>query len=1128
MKNGHQNQELARLFFAEWRKINERKEWETSVKIMAYAKLMELLFMEATKAEKIQFTTFFARMSFVFQKSTVKKRTQYWAHFFRRKIRSRYPDLELDNVLTLGERVSADLIAELFEEPIPEELNLQLPQTIPFDYAEIQIKGFRKNVKVVALKDLSEKERLLGKDVENPTQLIEIQYNIADRNSGFNSTIRQIRSTFGFPVTLNLIDVEIDTEGVYRPKSFVVEPDHLMDVTAVANCFQGSNTEPVVYLLNKFLPFESSIPLIVGNIANFFLDELMRNPSASFRETFPKVFHTNPLTFSLLPDTSIRQIAQSCQRHWVTLQDMVSRGMKKFDIDPAECYLEPSFYDEVNGLQGRLDVFFKNEKRSAIIELKSGKPFMPNQHGIGASHFVQTLLYDLIVRSIYGDEIEPANYILYSKLETNPLKYAPPVKSQQQEALQVRNQLVAIERHLASINGSESSCPIFDKISVKRFPHLKGYLKRNIERFERTYAQLDEIEKLYFNAFAGFIAREHQLSKTGIQGNERINGLASIWLDSSVEKAANFRILKSLKIKENHGAGEEPLIEFERTKMTDPLANFRVGDIAVLYPSRVLERGAESKDDSIFKSPLKSQIFKVTITELTDEKVIVRLRYQQFNLSIFSENEWWNLEPDMMDMGFNAQYKGLFQWAEQPEEKRSLLLTKRPPEQPLPVELSGFRQLPSHLIDEQKRILEKMLSAQEYFLLWGPPGTGKTSQMLKSYAKWIFENTEEDLLLLAYTNRAVDEICEALGSINEEVNENYIRIGSRYSTDKSFHSSLLTNKIAGVNKRSQLIEILNKHRIYVSTLASLSNNQELLSLKKFRRVVIDEASQILEPALVGLLPKFEQFILIGDHKQLPAVVVQDEDKSQVGHPKLHELGIKNLRNSLFERLYLRCQKMGWDWAYDQLSHQGRMHEDIMTFPSVYFYESKLKTLPDNLLPKQSAPLYTQPTNLENTNTQIIENQRIAFVDTPIDDEAPNRKTNQFEALEIAKLVQFFKSNFDQSIGIITPYRAQIALIKKTLLTSNINCDSITIDTVERYQGGARDIILISLCTNSISQLETLVSLSEEGVDRKLNVALTRARERVIVVGNEGLLNRNKIYSDFIGQCKNGIVAPNAT
>ncbi|MEK7254142.1 MAG: AAA domain-containing protein, partial [Bacteroidota bacterium] len=443
----------------------------------------------------------------------------------------------------------------------------------------------------------------------------------------------------------------------------------------------------------------------------------------------------------------------------------------------------------------------------------------------------------------------------------------------------------------------------------------------------------------------------------------------------------------------------------------------------------------------------------------------------------------------------------------------------------------------TELTEEQGGILEKMLSAQDYFLLWGPPGTGKTSQMLKHFAKWIFENTSENLLLLAYTNRAVDEICEALDRLGDGIRDSYLRIGSQYSSGEQFENQLLGKKIGQVTKRAELIQILERHRIFVSTLASLSNNLSLLKLKKFRRVVIDEASQILEPALVGLLPQFEQFILVGDHKQLPAVVVQDATASAVEDEKLQSIGLHNLRNSLFERLYRRCLSQGWHWAYAHLSHQGRMHRDIMHFPNVHFYEGKLKILPENIPAalRQQQELALQVIDFQFDWEQVVGRKRLVFLSTEIDPESPSRKTNRHEAALVAALVRFFQKShraengspttnspthqITKSIGIITPFRAQIAQIQEVLQRENIDCAGLTIDTVERYQGGARDVILISLCTNAAAQLDALISLSEEGVDRKLNVALTRAREHVVILGNEGLLAGNEVYRKLIEHCK---------
>ncbi|MFQ5446809.1 MAG: AAA domain-containing protein, partial [Saprospiraceae bacterium] len=676
----------------------------------------------------------------------------------------------------------------------------------------------------------------------------------------------------------------------------------------------------------------------------------------------------------------------------------------------------------------------------------------------------------------------------------------------------------------------------------------------DVELFEKTYAGLDDLERRYFNAFAGFIAREHQLAKTGIQGVESVNGLAALWLDELAKKEENFQIIKSLTIRENRANEDEALLVFEKTAETNQLANFRTGDIAILYPapSQPPPRGEELTSLS---SPfgggregpqawVNAQIFKVTILSITPEEVTVRLRYKQFNLRIFEEHETWNLEHDQMDMSFNAMYQGLFRFAQATPEKRRMLLTapSQPPQKgegnsPFPASPGGGGEqeqpppsLPKRgrgLHEEQRRILEKMLSAQDYFLLWGPPGTGKTSLMLKYYAKWIFENTDENLLLLAYTNRAVDEICETLEDLGGDISESYLRIGSAYATGERFVLKLLREKTARVTRRAELREMLEKHRIVVSTLASLSGNMIVLKLKKFRRVVIDEASQILEPALVGLLPQFEQFILIGDHKQLPAVVVQDATASAVADGQLHSIGLHNLRNSLFERMYHRCMEEGWHWAYDQLSHQGRMHEDIMRFPQEHFYGGKLRILPENIpaAEHQKAPLPAFSGTATNDWQKLVAEKRLVFLPTPIDAESLSRKTNRHEATLIAQLVKFLQTqsiqavHHSKSIGIITPYRAQIALIGEILQKEKIDCEGITVDTVERYQGGAKDIILISLCTNAASQLDSLVSLSGDGVDRKLNVALTRARERVVILGNETLLSQNESYRKLIAHCR---------
>jgi len=1127
MPNALNKPALAQLFYQEWGKVAANEALEAAQRVEALYRLLSLLFVEYTRHERLQFSTLFARIAYVCHNEKVEGRLQYYIHTFRKRalktLRGQEPDPEL--ISQLGLKVLAEAIQTLLEQPMPEEQAVYRPETWPLQFRPRKVKAFKARARVLALEDDAGSEQLLVRDEEAPANVARMQYNEADRNDSFMPTVEAIRAVFGFPVLLNLLDVEVDGEGVYHPRAMVVEPDYLMDVTAVAECFQPEGTNPWPYLLKKFLPKPPNKHLMLGNIANFFLDELMHDPELSFPEAFRRTFRNNPLQYCLFDNSEVREIMQKSQRHFINLKRMVQEGFAEQGIQPQACYLEPSFYSETYGIQGRLDLLHMGEKGTSIVELKSGSPFRPNVYGLSANHFTQTLLYDLIVRSAFGKQADPANYILYSGQESRQLRFAPRIVSQQYEALQVRNQLVAIERLLAQLGDPQrgdllaQGDRLFGKLSPRKQGGLKGFARRDMEAFEKTYTHLSPLMRRYFVAFAGLIAREHQLAKAGEQGMENVNGLAALWLNSFEEKQSGFDIISHLRVQEMQAGEEEPLITFLKSEQTNPLANFRVGDIAVLYPH---QEG---------QAVLSNQIFKCSIIDITNEQVVVRLRSRQFNTRVFEEFADWNLEHDLLDSSFNTMYRGLYAFANAPQEKQELLLAQNAPREVQPEELP----VDPELTPEQQDIFRRALSSEDYFLLWGPPGTGKTSMMLKHLVSYLLDNTQENLLLLAYTNRAVDEICHAIERIRQDIRRHYLRIGSRYGTAPAFQEQLLQAKIEKASNRSELMAVIDQHRIVVGTVSSVAGKQELLQLKSFDRVIIDEASQILEPMLVGLLPHFPRFILIGDHNQLPAVVVQDPAASAVSDGALHQIGLHNLRNSLFERLYKRCQANGWHWAYAQLSHQGRMHQDIMVFPNSFFYDDTLRILPESVAvsykQKRALPfaLREEASELER---QLC-TERVVFLPTPPDDSSATQKTNSFEADMVGEVVQTFQFLFEQhgyafrkqSLGIITPYRAQIAQIRSVLEKQKAPLELLTIDTVERYQGGARDVIVISLCTNSLNQLAALSSLSEEGVDRKLNVALTRARNHVVILGNPELLERSDIYRALLRFCAEKTVEP---
>ena len=577
-----------------------------------------------------------------------------------------------------------------------------------------------------------------------------------------------------------------------------------------------------------------------------------------------------------------------------------------------------------------------------------------------------------------------------------------------------------------------------------------------------------------------------------------------MWLESEEEKKDRFSLLSGLTIVDNQSTHEDAFIGFCRNDKESTLVNFRIGDIAVLYVDA----------DEKMRPVLRNQIFKCTITKLTSDFVEVKLRNKQYNQRIFIENQFWCLEQDNLDSGYNAMYRSLFSWAAAPIEYRRLFMGLITPRYQKDYEI---KKMDDNLTEQQTILLRKMIASKDYFLLWGPPGTGKTSIMLKNLVRHLYEHTNENILLLAYTNRAVDEICDAVLSIDICYKERYLRVGSRLSTQDRFAAQLLDQVLKNVKTRADVLTLLAEKRIFISTVSSIVGKTELFQLKEFDTVIIDEASQILEPMLAGLLCKFKRWILIGDHKQLPAVVVQNSTDGIINNQGLIELGFVNTRTSLFERLYLHLKKKDWHHAFGILSQQGRMHLELMDFPNRNFYENKLELIPGSY--RQTKPLLF---DYCTDNTSYLQNRRI-FINTPEDEEV-NWKTNIHEALKCIEVIQdllaiYKENNLNiraDSIGIITPYRAQIALIRKHMEVLHKDViEKISVDTVERYQGGARDIIIISFCVNRLSQLDSLISLSQEGIDRKLNVALTRAKEQVIIIGNKNLLSGDAGYKKLI-------------
>ena len=703
-------------------------------------------------------------------------------------------------------------------------------------------------------------------------------------------------------------------------------------------------------------------------------------------------------------------------------------------------------------------------------------------------------------------------YLLYTRY---PLLYpSRPSWAMVRRVIDLRNRIVADEYGIQLRNSLEYTSQKLEEINASTLNErgLKGrfwetYLRPSIDNFQSKLKALSALEKNYFYAVYNFITKELYTSKSGDVDYEGRTGAASLWLSTLAEKCEAGEIIYDLKIKENHAADEYKAgltltAGSEMLHAETFLPNFRQGDAIILY-----ERNCDTDNVT------NKMVFKGNIEYLTENEIGIRLRATQQNPSVLPAESLYAIEHDTMDTTFRSMYQGLYAYLSARKERRDLLLSQRPPRFDKSLDSMIFCSE-----DDFTRVALKAKAAQDYFLLIGPPGTGKTSCALKKMVETFHADKDAQILLLSYTNRAVDEICKSLASIAPAVD--FIRVGSELSCDEAYRGHLIENELSSCNRRSEVYERIRNCRIIVGTVAAISGKPELFRLKHFDVAIIDEATQILEPQLLGILcargedekDAIDKFVLIGDHKQLPAVVQQNAEQAAIYDESLLSIGLSNLKDSLFERLYRNCtaacSSSAIHRSYDMLCRQGRMHPEVALFANRAFYGGRL--IPVGL-----------PHQIEDSDTIC----RLAFYPSVPEKAGASAKINYSEARIVADLAvriyEHHQSDFDESrtLGIITPYRSQIALIKKEIESVGIPVlNRILVDTVERFQGSERDVIIYSFCVNYPYQLKFLSNLTEEEgvlIDRKLNVALTRARKQMFITGVPELLERNPLYKSLL-------------
>lgn len=440
-----------------------------------------------------------------------------------------------------------------------------------------------------------------------------------------------------------------------------------------------------------------------------------------------------------------------------------------------------------------------------------------------------------------------------------------------------------------------------------------------------------------------------------------------------------------------------------------------------------------------------------------------------------------------------------------------------------------------HLNKSQNKALMNVLEAEDAAIVHGPPGTGKTTTIIQCIVQNLKHTNQ--VLVCAPSNAAVDLLTEKLVEKDIDVvrlghparitdtilqqtidvkvtkhqrykelkavkqQENQYRNAAQkfkrnFGREERQERRMLWSEANKLRKEVRALsdyiskDIIDKAQVITCTLVGSST--QVLRGKRFSTVYIDEAAQGLEASTWIPILKADKIIFAGDHQQLPPTI------------KSIEAAKNGLEETLFEQL-IKNQKVDV-----MLSEQYRMHEKIMKFSSQFFYNDQLvanENVKERLLFEEDLPLefidtagtgyhdYTDPESLSTSNKE----------------EAELLQKHLSAYLEQLKIVG--KIETVNRIGVITPYKAQVKQLKRILYHLDIEEDiknKIDINTVDSFQGQERDIIYISLVrSNEEGQIGFL------GNTRRMNVAMTRAKMKLVILGDSSTICRNQFYKEFV-------------
>jgi superfamily I DNA and/or RNA helicase len=487
-------------------------------------------------------------------------------------------------------------------------------------------------------------------------------------------------------------------------------------------------------------------------------------------------------------------------------------------------------------------------------------------------------------------------------------------------------------------------------------------------------------------------------------------------------------------------------------------------------------------------------------------------------------------QRDVLKLARNAERGRITQW-------RKLLLGEREPvfhelRQPPPCET---------LNDSQRTAVHNGLSAEHWAIVHGPPGTGKTTTLVELVRQAVARG--DKVLACAPSNMGVDNLVEKLvardmrvirlghpARVVEALREHTLdylleahpdlqvaqkllrdaealfRKASRYTRARPApgERAALRSEARQLSAEARRLErqiedhLIDRSEVVCATLTGLDD--DLLGDREFDLCVIDEAGQATEPQCWIPLPRSKRLVLAGDHRQLPPTIVSDEAKKG------------GLGESLLERLAIRTPA-----AARMLTVQYRMHRSIMEFSSREFYDGRLEA-DASVAEHRLADL---PGVTECVLSPTLTTAAVEFIDTsgagydesqePDGESRLNEQEARFVTYKVRQLLDCGIRG-DQ-IAVIAPYAAQVRRLRELFEQAGIEqagMERVEVDSVDGFQGREKEAVVVTLVrSNPEGEIGFLSDV------RRMNVALTRARRKLLVVGDGATLAGHTFYKDLL-------------